>query len=292
VVWRVAAVTVFIGLLLTVGVRPFYFAQVGKSQVATVRAQIDALNKALDQFRIDVGHHPTSEEGLQALVVQPSGEPNWAGPYLKEGRAPRPMGPALRLPAVRRARCREGSGRNRSPRRSDADAPGGRSRPSGPASRDRDPLAGSSAAKQQPRLGALSGWVAPGWPYGPKRAPQGRKRSLNTIPAAHGQKQARIRGHADPPQVAGSGGDAMPGPCSPAASPSASSSPPHRRLRAAVPGLSRCVSTTTARSGPGIRGTSIGATDAARGTDSARTSSGRRRGWERARAPARGGPSG
>jgi len=85
VVWRVAAVTVFIGLLLTVGVRPFYFAQVGKSQVLTVRAQIDALNKALDQFRIDVGHHPTSEEGLQALVVQPSGEPNWAGPYLKKG---------------------------------------------------------------------------------------------------------------------------------------------------------------------------------------------------------------
>ena len=77
-------VMVLIGLLAGF-VAPRYFAQVGKSQVKVARAQIDALDKALDQFRLDVGRYPTSEEGLQVLVAQPSGEASWAGPYLKKG---------------------------------------------------------------------------------------------------------------------------------------------------------------------------------------------------------------
>ena len=77
-------VMVIIGLLAGF-VAPRYFAQVGKSQVKVARAQIDALDKALDSYRLDVGHYPTSEEGLQALVAAPSNEPAWAGPYLKKG---------------------------------------------------------------------------------------------------------------------------------------------------------------------------------------------------------------
>jgi general secretion pathway protein G len=77
-------VMVIIGLLAGF-VAPRYFAQVGKSQVKVAKAQIDALDKALDQFRIDVGRYPTSEEGLQVLVTAPNGEPNWGGPYLKKG---------------------------------------------------------------------------------------------------------------------------------------------------------------------------------------------------------------
>lgn len=76
-------VMVIIGLLAGF-VAPRYFAQVGKSQVKVARAQIDALDKALDQFRIDVGRYPTSEEGLQALTANPSSDPNWSGPYLKK----------------------------------------------------------------------------------------------------------------------------------------------------------------------------------------------------------------
>jgi general secretion pathway protein G len=76
-------VMVIIGLLAGF-VAPRYFAQVGKSQVKVAKAQIDALDKALDQFRIDVGRYPTTEEGLQALTTAPSGEPNWGGPYLKK----------------------------------------------------------------------------------------------------------------------------------------------------------------------------------------------------------------
>ena len=77
-------VMVIIGLLAGV-VAPRYFAQVGKTQVKVARAQVDALDKALDQFRLDVGRYPTSEEGLPALVVQPGTETGWAGPYLKKG---------------------------------------------------------------------------------------------------------------------------------------------------------------------------------------------------------------
>jgi len=84
-------VMVIIGLLAGF-VAPRYFAQVGKSQVKVARAQIDAFDKALDQFRLEVGRYPTSEEGLQALVAKPSGEPNWAGPYLKKGVPADPWG--------------------------------------------------------------------------------------------------------------------------------------------------------------------------------------------------------
>jgi general secretion pathway protein G len=84
-------VMVLIGMLAGF-VAPRYFAQVGKSQVKVARAQIDALDKALDQYRLDVGHYPTTEQGLQALVTAPSGEQNWAGPYLKKGLPPDPWG--------------------------------------------------------------------------------------------------------------------------------------------------------------------------------------------------------
>ncbi len=84
-------VMVIIGLLAGF-VAPRYFAQVGKSQVKVARAQLDALDKALDQFRLDVGRYPTTEEGLQALVAQPSGEDRWSGPYLKKGVPPDPWG--------------------------------------------------------------------------------------------------------------------------------------------------------------------------------------------------------
>jgi general secretion pathway protein G len=76
-------VMVIIGLLAGF-VAPRYFAQVGKSQVKVARAQIDGLDKALEQYRIDVGHLPTTEQGLAALNTQPQGEQNWAGPYLKK----------------------------------------------------------------------------------------------------------------------------------------------------------------------------------------------------------------
>ncbi|TFW09514.1 type II secretion system protein GspG [Oxalobacteraceae bacterium OM1] len=86
-------VLMIIGLLAAF-VGPKYFSQIGKSQQQVARAQIESFEKALDQYRIDVGHYPTSEQGLAALFTQPASEGNWHGPYLKKAVPPDPWGNA------------------------------------------------------------------------------------------------------------------------------------------------------------------------------------------------------
>jgi general secretion pathway protein G len=76
-------VMVIIGLLASF-VGPRYFSQIGKSEVKSAKAQIDALEKALDQYRLDLGKYPTTEQGLVALVSKPANEAKWDGPYLKK----------------------------------------------------------------------------------------------------------------------------------------------------------------------------------------------------------------
>jgi general secretion pathway protein G len=76
-------VMVIIGLLAGY-VGPKYFSQIGKSEVKATRAQIDGLGKAIDQFRLDVGRYPTTEEGLASLMSRPSGLTKWDGPYLSK----------------------------------------------------------------------------------------------------------------------------------------------------------------------------------------------------------------
>ena len=86
-------VMVIIGLLVGY-VAPMYFKQVGKSEVKVAKAQIESFGKALDQYRLDLGHYPTTEQGLQALIVKPEGENRWDGPYLKKGVPLDPWGTA------------------------------------------------------------------------------------------------------------------------------------------------------------------------------------------------------
>lgn len=74
-------VIVIIGLLAAY-VGPRYFAQLGKSETKTAKAQIEAFGKALDTYRLDTGHYPNTEQGLAALTTKPSDETKWAGPYL------------------------------------------------------------------------------------------------------------------------------------------------------------------------------------------------------------------
>jgi general secretion pathway protein G len=77
-------VVVIIGLLAGF-VAPRYFSQVGKSEVNVAKAQIDALEKALDQYRLDIGRYPSAELGLKALIERPAAEAKWNGPYLRKG---------------------------------------------------------------------------------------------------------------------------------------------------------------------------------------------------------------
>jgi general secretion pathway protein G len=74
-------VMVIIGLLAGY-VGPKLFGQIGKSESKVTRAQLDALQKSLDQYRIDTGRYPSTQQGLAVLVQRPSDEPRWQGPYL------------------------------------------------------------------------------------------------------------------------------------------------------------------------------------------------------------------
>ncbi|MCH2242416.1 MAG: type II secretion system major pseudopilin GspG [Aquabacterium sp.] len=82
---------VIVGLLAGI-VGPNVFKQMGKSEVKAARAQMDGLQKALDQYRLDVGRYPSTEQGLAALWSKPGNEPRWAGPYLSKAVPQDPWG--------------------------------------------------------------------------------------------------------------------------------------------------------------------------------------------------------
>jgi general secretion pathway protein G len=92
-------VIVIIGLLAAY-VGPKYFSQLGKSEVTVAKAQIEAFEKSLDTFRLDVGRYPTTEEGLNALMTAPpAAGAKWNGPYLKKGVPLDPWGHAYQYRA-------------------------------------------------------------------------------------------------------------------------------------------------------------------------------------------------
>jgi len=86
-------VIVIIGLLAGY-VAPRYFSQVGRSEVQVAKAQIESIEKALDQYRLDMRRYPSAEEGLQALIAKPADAQAWSGPYLKKAVPMDPWGRA------------------------------------------------------------------------------------------------------------------------------------------------------------------------------------------------------
>lgn len=68
-------------------VTPTVFRNVGDAHRTAARAQIELLGLALEQYRLDNGWYPSTDQGLEALRTQPTGEPvarNWRGPYLRK----------------------------------------------------------------------------------------------------------------------------------------------------------------------------------------------------------------
>jgi general secretion pathway protein G len=66
--------------------------RVETSRATRARADLAGeLSLALDLYNQDVGHYPTTEEGLKALV-EDHRTPGWNGPYLKSGLKPDPWG--------------------------------------------------------------------------------------------------------------------------------------------------------------------------------------------------------
>src|SRR2546430_6338294 len=91
---EILVVIIVLGLLAAL-VGPRILGRVSEAKSATARTQIELLGLALDNYRLDSGAYPTTEQGLDALQTKPTREPvplNWRGPYLKKAVPRHPWG--------------------------------------------------------------------------------------------------------------------------------------------------------------------------------------------------------
>jgi general secretion pathway protein G len=77
-------VVVTIIALFAALVLPKMLHQADRAKITQARAQINAYSTALGSYKLDTGQFPTTEQGLQALRLQPEGVENWQGPYIQK----------------------------------------------------------------------------------------------------------------------------------------------------------------------------------------------------------------
>jgi len=65
------AMLIIIGLLATLVVTKVA-SQIDRARVTTTKANLKMLHAQVNQFKMDTGRFPTEEEGLMALIEQPS----------------------------------------------------------------------------------------------------------------------------------------------------------------------------------------------------------------------------
>jgi general secretion pathway protein G len=75
-------VLAILGLLIGL-VAPAALRQLGSAKEKIAHQSIERLASVLDIYKLDVGTYPSTEQGLQALLVRPDGVTHWSGPYLK-----------------------------------------------------------------------------------------------------------------------------------------------------------------------------------------------------------------
>ncbi|HUS24073.1 MAG TPA: type II secretion system major pseudopilin GspG [Candidatus Binatia bacterium] len=76
---EIMVVVVILGILAAIVV-PRLAGEPDKARVAKARQDIRALESALQLYRLDNYYYPTTQQGLEALVQKPDGEPparNW-----------------------------------------------------------------------------------------------------------------------------------------------------------------------------------------------------------------------
>jgi len=87
-------VIIVLGLLAGL-VGPQILGRVSEAKSKTARTQIELISLALDNYRLDNGSYPTTEQGLAALQDRSTREPvprNWRGPYLRKAVPEDPWG--------------------------------------------------------------------------------------------------------------------------------------------------------------------------------------------------------
>jgi len=81
---EILVVVVILGILAAIVV-PRVMERPGEARATRAKQDIQGIVTALNMYRLDNFVYPTSEQGLQALISKPSGQPdapNWKGPYL------------------------------------------------------------------------------------------------------------------------------------------------------------------------------------------------------------------
>jgi len=80
-------VLAILGLLIGL-VAPAALRQLGSAKEKIAHQSIERIASVLDIYKLDVGTYPTTDQGLQALVVRPQGTSHWSGPYLQGDKVP------------------------------------------------------------------------------------------------------------------------------------------------------------------------------------------------------------
>lgn len=71
---EIMVVVLIIGLLMTV-LATNVFRRLGGAQADIARLQVSKLSQQLELYKLDNGTYPSSEQGLDALVREPTGDP-------------------------------------------------------------------------------------------------------------------------------------------------------------------------------------------------------------------------
>jgi general secretion pathway protein G len=80
-------VLAILGLLVAL-VAPAALSQLGHAKRKIAQQSIERMATILDLYKLDVGSYPSTEQGLQALIAQPTGASSWHGPYVKGDKIP------------------------------------------------------------------------------------------------------------------------------------------------------------------------------------------------------------
>jgi general secretion pathway protein G len=80
---------VVIGIICLIAavLTPSLMGQLGRVRVKTAQLQVQTVAAAIEAFHSDVGRYPTQQEGLNALVQEPSSVDGWTGPYVRDAKS-------------------------------------------------------------------------------------------------------------------------------------------------------------------------------------------------------------
>ena len=70
-----------------VGVR--FAGQSEKARITAAKTQLSDFKTALGLYELQVGSYPTTQQGLEALIEEPSDAEGWSGPYMETDTVPK-----------------------------------------------------------------------------------------------------------------------------------------------------------------------------------------------------------